>query len=144
MGNQDISRQGVWLVPPRDQIGYLDQHYGTLNPNLSPIDAITNEVPLWTREQCREHLNNFLFRKNEEVNTKIANLSGGEKARLSLAMIAAKTPALLIVDEVTNNLDMKTRTHVIEILNAYPGAILAISHDEDFLRAINASIYVLS
>lgn len=144
MGSEAISRQGTWTMPPKEQIGYLDQHYGTLDPNLTPWEAIVSEAPSWTREQGRQHLNNFLFRKNEEINTKIAHLSGGEKARLSLALIAAKTPALLIVDEITNNLDMRTREHVIEILNAYPGAVLAISHDEDFLRAINATVYALN
>lgn len=144
IGHEAISCQGMWTMPPKSQIGYLDQHYGTLDPNLSPWEAIVNEAPSWTREQGRQHLNNFLFRKNEEVNTKIAYLSGGEKARLSLAMIAVRTPALLIVDEITNNLDMRTRAHVIEILNAYPGAVLAISHDEDFLRAINVTIYALN
>ncbi len=144
MGYEAVSCQGAWKMPPKGQIGYLDQHYGTLDPNLSPLEALVKEAPSWTCEQGRQHLNNFLFRKNEEVNTKIAYLSGGEKARLSLAMIAIKTPALLIVDEITNNLDMRTRKHVIEILNDYPGAVLLISHDEDFLLAINASIHALN
>ncbi|PCI38721.1 MAG: ABC transporter ATP-binding protein [Thiotrichales bacterium] len=84
---------------------------------------------------CR-HLNDFLFRKNEEVNALPATLSGGEKARLCLAIIAATTPKLLILDEITNNLDLETRNHVIEVLREYPGAILIISHDEDFLQEI--------
>jgi len=66
----------------------------------------------------------------------VSQLSGGEKARLSLALIAAKTPALLILDEVTNNLDYETREHVIQVLQDYPGALIVISHDEDFLKAI--------
>lgn len=143
MGHKDIQRHGTWLAPPENQIGYLDQHYGTLNPTLSACESILSEAPLWSREQSRHHLNNFLFRKNEEHNTKICYLSGGEKARLSLALIAAKTPALLIVDEITNNLDIRTREHVIEILNAYPGALLVISHDEDFLRGIHGTVYNL-
>ena len=82
---------------------------------------------------------NFLFRKNEEVNALVATLSGGEKARLSLAQIAVKTPKLLILDEVTNNLDLETRMHVIEVLREYPGALLVISHDADFLKQIGAT-----
>jgi ATPase subunit of ABC transporter with duplicated ATPase domains len=144
MGHVAMSRQGKWTIPPQSQIGYLDQHYGALDPELTPTRIIENEQPLWSRTQCREHLNNFLFRKNDEVNTKIGLLSGGEKARLSLALIATKTPTLLIVDEITNNLDMRTRQHVIEILNAYPGAIMAISHDDDFLRAIGAFVYPIN
>ena len=68
----------------------------------------------------------------------VAQLSGGEKARLSLAQIAARTPKLLILDEITNNLDLETRGHVIEVLKNYPGAIIVISHDADFLKEIEA------
>ena len=65
-----------------------------------------------------------------------AHLSGGEKARLSLSMIAAKTPRMLILDEITNNLDLETKAHVTQVLKAYPGAMMIISHEEDFLEAI--------
>jgi ATPase subunit of ABC transporter with duplicated ATPase domains len=61
---------------------------------------------------------------------------GGEKARLSLAQIAAITPRLLILDEITNNLDIETRQHVIEVLKNYPGAMIVIAHDEDFLNSV--------
>jgi ATPase subunit of ABC transporter with duplicated ATPase domains len=64
-------------------------------------------------------------------------LSGGEKARLSLAKIAAKPPKLLILDELTNNLDLKTRNHVITLLKSYPGPFIIISHDPDFLELIH-------
>jgi ATPase subunit of ABC transporter with duplicated ATPase domains len=75
-----------------------------------------------------------LFRKNEEVNAFVSTLSGGEKARLSLAQIAAKIPKLLILDEITNNLDLETKEHVAQVLRAYPGAMIIISHDADFLE----------
>jgi ATPase subunit of ABC transporter with duplicated ATPase domains len=66
-----------------------------------------------------------------------SNLSGGEKARFSLAKIAAKTPKLLILDEITNNLDLETREHIIQVLQQYHGAMIVISHDNDFLEQIN-------
>lgn len=53
-----------------------------------------------------------------------------------MALIAAVTPNLLILDEITNKLDLETRQHVIEVLKEYPGAILVISHDQDFLKEI--------
>lgn len=78
------------------------------------------------------------------MNSVVANLSGGERARLSLAQIGAKTPKLLILDEVTNNLDLEARAHVIDILSAYPGAMIVISHDEDFLEKIGIyNFYIL-
>ncbi|GHU20042.1 hypothetical protein FACS189472_10710 [Alphaproteobacteria bacterium] len=77
-----------------------------------------------------------LFRKNEEVNVPVKNLSCGEKARLSLAKIAANPPKLLILDEITNNIDLETRDHIVEILREYPAAMIIISHDEIFLDEI--------
>ena len=51
-------------------------------------------------------------------------------------MIAAKTPRLLILDEITNNLDLETKEHVVQILQKYPGAMIVVSHEKDFLRSI--------
>lgn len=134
-----VIKAGDWLVPELKDIGYLDQHYRTLNPHASVIDNILEQVPGWTQTEARRHLNDFLFRKNEEVNALASSLSGGERARLSLAMISAKTPRLLILDEITNNLDLETRQHVIEVLQNYPGAMMVVSHDEDFLKGIGMS-----
>ncbi|QQS17000.1 MAG: ABC transporter ATP-binding protein [Neisseriales bacterium] len=88
----------------------------------------------------RRHLNDFLFRKNEEVNSLVARLSGGSTS-VTLAQIAAKTPKLLILDEITNNLDLETKEHVAQILKAYPGAIDYISHDADFLKEIGGILF---
>ena len=78
----------------------------------------------------------MLAKWRQEARTVNWGLSGGEKARLSLAQIAAITPKLLILDELTNNLDLETREHVIQVLQNYPGTMLVISHDADFLTAI--------
>ncbi len=125
----------------RKDIGYLDQHYGTLHPDKTVLETIADLVPAWSHAEIRRHLNDFLFRKNEEVNSPVSTLSGGEKARLSLAQIAAKTPKLLILDEITNNLDLETKEHVAQVLKAYPGAMIVISHDADFLEEIVVNSY---
>lgn len=135
MNNHQVWRQGAWFTPKPEDIGYLDQHYSNLEGE-TVLDSISNHVPTWSHADMRKHLNDFLFRKNEEVNAKISTLSGGEKARLSLALIAAKTPKLLILDEVTNNLDIETREHILQVLQTYPGAMIVISHDQDFLKGI--------
>jgi ATPase subunit of ABC transporter with duplicated ATPase domains len=132
----NLFTSGDWILPKPEDIGYLDQHYGTLDSNQTILDFIQNLVPTWTQVEARRHLNDFLFRKNEEVNALISTLSGGEKARLSLAQIAAKTPRLLILDEVTNNIDLETKNHIIEVLKSYPGAMILISHDQDFFEEI--------
>lgn len=137
LGKDEIFKIGDWYLPRADHIGYLDQHYSNLQPDLSVIQHIQKLCPDWTEIETRRHLNDFLFRKNEEVMQLCANLSGGEKARLSLSMIAAKTPRLLILDEITNNLDLETKEHVIQVLKEYPGAMLIVSHEEDFLEAID-------
>lgn len=140
MNDPRISRTGTWLVPRPEDIGYLDQHYGNLNPEKMPFEAIQNANPNWKNSEIRGHLNDFLFRKNEEVFNKIKNLSGGEKARLSLAIIAARVPKLLILDEITNNIDLETKTHIADILKAYPSSMIIISHDQVFLDKIGETV----
>ena len=66
-------------------------------------------MPSWPYTEVRKHLNDFLFRKNEEINALTSQLSGGEKVRLCLAQIAASPPQLLIFDEITNNLDLESK-----------------------------------
>lgn len=136
LGEKVIHKDGNWFVPRRDDIGYLDQHYNTLNLNNSVLETISTLMPHWSHIEVRRHLNDFLFRKHEEVNAQVSILSGGERARLSLAQIAARTPKLLILDEITNNLDLETKGHVEQVLKAYPGAMMIISHDKDFLQKI--------
>jgi ATPase subunit of ABC transporter with duplicated ATPase domains len=131
-----VIKSGHWLMPKKVDIGYLDQHYNTLSIDKSVCETISACVPTWSHAEIRCHLNDFLFRKNEEVNMRVEQLSGGEKVRLCLAHIAALTPKMLILDEITNNLDLETKTHVIEVLKEYPGAMIVISHDEVFLKEI--------
>jgi ATPase subunit of ABC transporter with duplicated ATPase domains len=136
LGNVNITKSGDWHAPNPCDIGYLDQHYGNLDPEKSAVEIISDANPAWAHGEIRRHLNDFLFRKNEEVNAPSKNLSGGERVRLSLAKIAANPPRLLILDEITNNIDLETRDHLAEILREYPAAMIIISHDEDFLNEI--------
>ena len=138
-----VTKTGIWHMPKPGDIGVLDQHYATLNPNKTVLETVHDLAPSWPHADIRRHLNDFLFRKNEEVNALVSTLSGGEKARLSVAQIAAKTPKLLILDEMTNNLDLETRDHVIQVLKEYPGAMIVISHDDDFLREIIVNTYYI-
>jgi ATPase subunit of ABC transporter with duplicated ATPase domains len=136
LGDANVLKSGEWHVPSPQDIGYLDQHYGNLDAEKSAVEIISAENQEWSHEETRRHLNDFLFRKNEEVTAPVKNLSGGERARLSLAKIAVRPPRLLILDEITNNIDLEMRDHVAEILRAYPAAVIAISHDDDFLNEI--------
>lgn len=145
LNDPSVVKSGNWIVPKHCDIGYLDQHYGTLSSEKTVHKTIEELAPDWSILEIRRHLNDFLFRKNEEVYANISQLSGGEKARLSLAQIAVKTPKLLILDEITNNLDLETKQHVTQVLQAYPAALIVISHEQDFLDAINvAEIFEIS
>lgn len=139
LSDPSVNKSGDWYLPKTENIGYLDQAYRTLVPTETVLETIQHCRPNWDHAEIRQHLNAFLFRKNEEVNLLTSQLSGGEKARLSLAQIAAKPPQLLILDEITNNLDLETREHVIQILRDYPGTLLVISHDDDFLNQIEVT-----
>ena len=135
LGQENVRKAGHWQTPSAQDMGYLDQHYALLDPEKTVLEVLAGH------QNPRQHLNDFLFRTNEEVSTPVQYLSGGEKARLSLAVLAAHTPKLLILDEVTNNLDLETKGYVMDVLKAYPGALIVISHDSDFLESIDISEY---
>lgn len=136
LNDDTIIKEGEWILPDPKNIGYLDQQYASLLSHHTVLESLQKVVPHWTQFDYRRHLNDFLFRKNEEVFAHVTTLSGGEKARLCLAQLAAKTPRLLILDEITNNLDLQTRQHIIQVLQNYPGALIVISHDMNFLEEI--------
>ena len=133
----NVRISGTWHIPKIQDIGYLDQHYKTLIHDKTVLESIEEVVSGWSEQDICRHLNDFLFRHKTEVNALVSSLSGGEKARLSLAKIAACTPKLLILDEITNNIDLETKEHIIQVLNEYSGAMIVISHDEGFLKKIN-------
>ena len=136
MHHADILREGEWHCTPIQNIGYLDQHYKQLPHGLTVLEALKLIVPKWESTALHRHLAEFLFKGAESVNLLVDHLSGGERARLSLALIAAKPPKLLILDEVTNNVDLETVNHLIEVLSKFPGAMLIISHHHYFLNQL--------
>ncbi len=137
LGDPTVERvSGEWLVPSLTNIAYLDQHYANIPTNKTILEVISENAPDFDYSAIRDFLNQFLFRKNEEVEKLGSQLSGGERVRLSLALIALQNPRLLILDEVTNNVDLRTREHIVSVLNNYSGALLVISHDSYFLSAI--------
>ena len=117
-------------------LGYIDQHYRNLDPDKTVEDIVYDKNRTLSQNDIRKHLNSFLFRKNEEVFEKVKNLSGGEKARLSLAQVAVNPPKLLILDEITNNVDIETKQYIVDVLSQYPGAFIVISHEVDFLKKL--------
>ena len=92
------------------------------------------EVAPWTEQQRRDHLGRFGFR-GERVFEPTGRFSGGERARLALAILVARRPNLLLLDEPTNHLDLEMRHALLMALQEFPGAVVVVSHDRTLLRS---------
>lgn len=127
------------LLLGTNQIGFLDQKLDLLDLNLSIYENINRFNHKNIEEgEIRKRLARFLF-PGDTIYKKAKVLSGGERMRLGLACLFATdhSPDLLILDEPTNNLDMESTQEVIDTLSNYKGALIVVSHDEDFLKEIS-------
>ncbi|GAA0542810.1 ATP-binding cassette subfamily F protein 3 [Rhizomicrobium palustre] len=118
------------LVP-----GYFAQHQlEELDGNLTPVETLAELRRQWTPQQVRTQLGSFGFSADKAL-TKVASLSGGERARLMLALVTLDSPNLLILDEPTNHLDIDARNELLKALNDFNGAVVLVSHDRRLLEA---------
>ncbi|WP_250508919.1 ATP-binding cassette domain-containing protein [Caballeronia sp. GACF4] len=123
-------RQGKGL-----QIGYFAQHQlETLRPDDSALQHLARLAPDTREQELRDFLGSFNF-SGEMATAKIAPFSGGEKARLALALIIWQKPNLLLLDEPTNHLDLETRHALTMALAQFEGTLILVSHDRHLLRA---------
>ena len=121
------------VAPGHDvSIGYYDQELSDLDPSRRAIDAVWDQHPTETEEAMRAYLARFAFR-GDEVFAPIAGLSGGEKGRLTLAVVMKQRHNLLLLDEPTNHLDLDSREELEESLEDFPGSIVFVSHDRAFI-----------
>jgi ATPase subunit of ABC transporter with duplicated ATPase domains len=114
---------------------YLDQSYELVDRNLTVLENMQAANSELSYQLLRQQLGHFLF-FNQTVDKIASVLSGGELARLALAIISVSKIDLLILDEPTNNLDISTVDQMVDAVNNYQGALLVISHDLDFLARI--------
>jgi ABC transport system ATP-binding/permease protein len=127
-------------------IATLNQHRDSLDPNVTVRDALTGgggdtvEVN-GVSKHVIGYMRDFLFAP-EQARTPLGKLSGGERGRLMLAQALAKPSNLLVLDEPTNDLDMETLDVLEDMLADYPGTVLLISHDRDFLDRLVGGVIV--
>ena len=127
-------------------VATLDQHRDSLDPEVTVAEALTgghgdtvmvNGAP----KHVVGYMRDFLF-SSEQARTPLGKLSGGERGRLVLAQALAKPSNLLVLDEPTNDLDMETLDVLEDMLGDYPGTVMLISHDRDFLDRLVSGVIV--
>ncbi|MEQ1891852.1 MAG: ABC-F family ATP-binding cassette domain-containing protein [Planctomycetota bacterium] len=123
--------------------GYYDQDTSELRDDSTPMAEIRRLQPLATDLEIRSHLARFLFRGNE-VEATIARLSGGERARLALAKLVLAKPSWLALDEPTNHLDLAGRTALEEMLSEFPGTLVFVSHDREFIDTLATRVIAVA
>lgn len=119
---------------------WFRQDLADLPLRSSMSDAINAQRPLWNRGQVQNHLGAFGF-SGEEVFREIHTLSGGERARMALALITLSGANLLVLDEPTNHLDVENIEVLEDALDEYEGTVLLVSHDRAFLREVATRVW---
>ncbi len=122
---------------------YFDQLLTFNSNDFTILEEFKSNNKSMDEEKIRTYLGSFLF-QNEDVYKKISVLSGGEKVRLKLAILFSFKPNLLILDEVTNHIDIKTKEYLEEIFSMYEGTLIFVSHDRYFTEKIVNRLIVLS
>ena len=129
------------------RIGYFAQHQlEQLSPQDSPLGNLRRVEAEFSKrsaeQELRDYLAGFGFR-GDRVFESVAPFSGGEKARLALALVAFRRPNLLLLDEPTNHLDLEMRQALAVALQDYEGAVVLVSHDRHLLRTVADELYIV-
>jgi ATP-binding cassette, subfamily F, member 3 len=126
------------------KIGYFAQHQiEQLRLDESPIQHLKRLDPVTREQELRDFLGGFDFRGNN-AEAKIAPFSGGEKARLALALLVWQRPNLLLLDEPTNHLDIDMREAVAEALQDFEGTLVVVAHDRHLLKACADQLWLVA
>lgn len=140
-----LETMGGELVRARKLVvGYFAQHQEEeLDLSLTPVETLSSLRPKMTLEEVRTQLGGFGFSADKAL-TKVGQLSGGERARLMLALATLDKPNLLILDEPTNHLDIDARNELLTALNDFDGAVVLVSHDRRLIEATADRLLLVS
>ena len=125
------------------QFGYYDQEQATLLGNSTVLEELWGQWPMMNEKDIRGILGRFLF-TGDDVTKSVHSLSGGEKARLSLARLMLEKSNTLILDEPTNHLDLDSKVVLENALDDFPGTIIFVSHDRYFINRIATKVIDIS
>jgi len=129
---------------PKLVCGFFAQHQiEDMRPEASPFDHLSALMHDAEPESVRARLGRFGFGQ-EKAFISVGDLSGGERARLNLALVTHDAPALLILDEPTNHLDLETREALVQALNDFPGAVVLVSHDWHLLELVADRLWLVA
>jgi ATP-binding cassette subfamily F protein 3 len=129
---------------PKLACGFFAQHQiEEMRPEASAYDHLAALMPGALPEAVRSRLGSFGFGQ-EKAFVPVADLSGGERARLNLALVTHAAPALLILDEPTNHLDIESREVLVQAINDFPGAVVLVSHDEHLIELIADRLWLVA
>jgi ATP-binding cassette subfamily F protein 3 len=123
-------------------VGYYRQDLAQVPLDTSLFDVINDLRPTWDRRMVQGHLGRFGF-SGDEVQRRADTLSGGERARVALAMLMLSRANLLILDEPTNHLDVESIEVLEDAISDYEGSVLLVSHDRELLRTLTTRVWVL-
>lgn len=137
-------QQGEVALAKGIKLGYFAQHQlEYLRADESPLQHLQRQAaPQITEQQLRDYLGGFGF-QGDKVAEMTGRFSGGEKARLVLALVVWERPNLLLLDEPTNHLDLDMRQALTEALLDYEGALVVVSHDRHLIRATTDDLYLV-
>ena len=135
--------QGTYTGDSKLRIGYFaQQQLELLNPKWSPLDHLTDISHQQSDRSLRSFLGRFGF-SGDAATEPVAIRSGGEKARLVLALIVYRKPNLLLLDEPTNHLDIQMRESISSALQSYSGCLIVVAHDRHLLRLVTDELWLI-